>query len=238
MTDIPKMKKPKKLPALEATPVKFWYGEQEDEMGVVLEPKTDQNKRETLFELLKQIVGVQDTELASHLIDTAANTIEPVVKKNDKLNIVTQVLHDFGPKNAIEARLVLQADALFAHGMTNLRRAATTDVLGHSEQYVNRAIKLLRLHNETVEALNRFRRGGEQKIVVQHNVMADKAIVNFPGGSSTKNEGDTPCSANYVVQKQEPITIDHAVSQPCPMGNAGFTEVKAQGPKHKKGKSV
>jgi len=30
------------------------------------------------------------------------------------------------------------------------------------------AIKLLRLHNETIEALSRYRRGGEQKVVVQH----------------------------------------------------------------------
>ncbi len=98
-----------------------------------------------------------------------ASAIEPVVKKNEQLNIVAQTLHDFGPRNAIEARLALQAGALFTHGMINLRRSAMADILCHSEHYVNKAIKLLRLHNETVEALNRYRRGGEQKIVVQHN---------------------------------------------------------------------
>jgi hypothetical protein len=33
---------------------------------------------------------------------------------------------------------------------------------------INRATKLMRLHNETLEALNRHRRKGEQKVVVQH----------------------------------------------------------------------
>ena len=41
------------------------------------------------------------------------------------------------------------------------------------------AIKLLRLHNETTEALARYRRKGEQKVVVQHVNVNDggKAIV-------------------------------------------------------------
>lgn len=41
------------------------------------------------------------------------------------------------------------------------------------------ATKLLRLHNETVEAINKYRRGGEQRVVVQHVQVNEggKAIV-------------------------------------------------------------
>ena len=202
MSNVSKEKKPKKLPSLESTPLKFWHGEQEHEMDVVVQQNRVKNKWETLFERMKEIVGVKDSELASHIIDAAAGAIEPIVQKNGQLNIVAQTLHDFGPRNAIEARLALQADALFTHGMINLRRSSTADMLCHSEHYVNKAIKLLRLHNETVEALNRYRRGGEQKIVVQHNVVADKAVVNFPGGANTKNEGDTPCSKIMRLKSQ------------------------------------
>jgi hypothetical protein len=113
MSEIPKEKKPKKLPKLESTPVKFWHGEQEHEMDVVVQQKEGQNKAEALFESMKKIVGVKDSELASHIIEAGAGAIEPVVQKNDQLNIIAQTLHDFGPKNATEARLALQADALY-----------------------------------------------------------------------------------------------------------------------------
>ena len=33
---------------------------------------------------------------------------------------------------------------------------------------MSQAIKLLRLHNETVDTLGRYRRNGEQKVVVQY----------------------------------------------------------------------
>jgi hypothetical protein len=89
-------------------------------------------------------------------------------------------------------------------------------------------------HNETVETLNRYRRGGDQKIVVQHNVMADKAIVNFPGGGvNTINEGDTPCSTSYAELKPEPMAIDHAANPQCSTEGVDCTAVKAQVPNQK-----
>lgn len=47
------------------------------------------------------------------------------------------------------------------------------------ETHMNYAIKLLRLHNETIETLSRYRRKGEQKVIVQHVNVNDggKAIV-------------------------------------------------------------
>lgn len=234
MTETKKEKTSKKLPVLESTPMKFWHSEKEHD--VVLKLKEGENKADAFFEKLKEITGVKDTELASNIIDTGANAIRSVVKENDELNIIAQTLHDFGPRNAIEARLALQANALFTHGMTNLRRSSTADMLCHSEHYVNKAIKLLRLHNETIEALNRFRRGGEQKIIVQHSVLADKAVVNFPGGGEKKNEGETPCSRNYAAQKPEPTAIDHVDSPPWPMEDADCMEEKVQVPKRKREK--
>jgi hypothetical protein len=217
------------IPTLESTPLKFWAGKAEHEVNVVVQPNSDQNKNDALFTTVKEIVGVKDTELAMNLLNTGAEAIKPLVNSNDRLNIVAQTLHDFKPQNAIEARLALQAHALFTHGMVNLQRSETTDMLCHNEHYTNKAIKLLRLHNETIEALNRYRRGGEQKIIVQHNVRADKAVVNFPiEGADTKNRGDTPCSANYAAQKPEPIAINHAGNPPWSMDDADFTAAKVQ----------
>jgi hypothetical protein len=63
--------------------------------------------------------------------------------------------------------------------MQYLSRVEKSDMMCQIEFNMKCAIKLLRLHNETTEALARYRRKGEQKVVVQHvNVNDDgKAIV-------------------------------------------------------------
>ena len=120
--------------------------------------------------------------------------------------------------------------------MRYLNKANQADMLWYAEFYMKSALKLLRLHNETVETLNRYKRGGEQKIVVQHNVLADKAVVQFPigGGRKYKIEGETPCSADYAVQKQEPTLIDHVANPRWPMGSADCMEEEVQALNRKK----
>ena len=46
------------------------------------------------------------------------------------------------------------------------------------EFYIKNAIKLLRLHIETIEALNKYKRKGEQRVVVQHVNIEGQGIVN------------------------------------------------------------
>ena len=67
--------------------------------------------------------------------------------------------------------------------MHYLKLAGAENMIPQAEHYMKNAIKLLRLHNETVEAINRHRRGGSQKVIVQH--------VNVEGGSQAiVNNGD------------------------------------------------
>ena len=72
----------------------------------------------------------------------------------------------------------MQSQALFSQGMKNLANANSESF---SDFYVKDAVKLLRLHNETIEALNRHRRGGEQRVIVQH--------VNVEGGGQAVVNG-------------------------------------------------
>jgi hypothetical protein len=101
-------------------------------------------------------------------------------------------------------------------------------MLNHSDHYANKAVKFLGLHNETIEALNRYRRGGEQKVTVTHAVITEKAIVNNfngVGGGSTKNEGGSPCP-KPAEPKQEPRVINHADNPQWPMDGADSMEEK------------
>ena len=52
--------------------------------------------------------------------------------------------------------------------MQYLSRVEKSDMMCQIEFNMKCAITLLRLHNETTEALTRYRRKGEQKVVVQY----------------------------------------------------------------------
>ena len=178
---------------VEPTPLKLLRGD-----GIVLDPHLSWEDAH------KQITGTKDFEVAHNIVNSGAMAILSLVEMGQPmseqavtcLNIILQNLHDFQPKDAIEASLVAKAAALFQHGMARLSKLASSENVRNSEAQANMAIKLLRCHNETIEALSRYRRGGEQRVVVQH--IADKiAVVNNFGGieeeGSPKNRGASPC---------------------------------------------
>lgn len=179
---MPKKKNPKnvpmKAPETESTPVKFWKNEGDEHLNVAVAPNMEGSSADYM-ETLKSVIGVKDTELAAQILTDGIVALKTTCGEKEAYNVVLQTLHDLQPKDAIEARLAVQASALFSHGMLNLTKAGTTDRMCHADHYSNRAIKLLRLHNETVECLSRYRRKGESKVVVQHVTVNDngKAIV-------------------------------------------------------------
>ena len=231
---------PVKAPQLESTPIKFWKQEGDEQLSVTVAPDKD-GKAENVAETLKSIIGVKDTELACQILNAGILALKSTCSEKDGYNIVLQTMHDLQPRDAVEARFAVQATALFSHGMSDLRKAETAEMICHADHYSNRAIKLLRLHNETIEALNRYRRGGEQKVTVTHAVITENAIVNNfngVGGGNTKTEGGSPCSPHNAAQKPEQMTISHVDSQQCPMDDAGFTEAKASVQRQKKAKNA
>lgn len=62
------------------------------------------------------------------------------------MNLLIQSLHDFKPRDAVEARLVAQETVVFQHGMSRLARAGCSENINISETQVNMAVKLLRVH--------------------------------------------------------------------------------------------
>jgi len=159
----------KKQPKIESTPVKSWVND-EDKTVFVYDPNI---RNEDIY---KKIAGTKDSEIGEHIVLTGVKSVLRIMTQGDTRaekislagNSMMQSLNDFQPKDAVEARLVTQAAALFEHGMDRLSRAGMAEYTDQAEPQVNMAIKLLRCHNETIETLNRSRRGGEQKVIVQH----------------------------------------------------------------------
>ena len=100
-------------------------------------------------------------------------------------------------------------------------------------------LSFIRLHNETIETLSRYRRGGEQKVTVQHVNVNDggKAIIgNVSGvGETNKNGGTTLCSESAELNPNL-TTISPADNPQWPMDAAAYMAEKAPAPKRKKAK--
>lgn len=160
----------------------------EDDNGNEIKGYKDKNRStpEEHFNTLNKLTATQDILLSNNIVCNAV-AAQPRNQKNDhSVNIVNQVLADYEPKDSIEAKLCLQAHTLHAQGMQYLSKAENSNTLPQSDFYMKNALKLLKLHNETVEALNRHRRGGTQRVLVQHVQVNDggKAVVGgvFEGG--------------------------------------------------------
>lgn len=106
-----------------------------------------------------------------------------------KANATVEALISMAPQDIIEgqlcSRLVILADQYNEY----MRRAAYPDQpLEVIERYINCATKLMRVYNDTLEAFNKYRRKGEQKVTVQHvNINGGQAIVT---GSVQQGGGD------------------------------------------------
>jgi hypothetical protein len=166
----------------------------------------DESKRgtwEEVYHFLCDLTGTKDKELAWNIIKSGEINIARQSDDAAQRNVILQSLFNQKPKDAHEARLICQAAALYSQGMNYLNRAG--DVLSpddgtfakdHWTQiFMNHAMKILDLHNKTLEALSRYRQRGEQKIVVQYVNVSDggQAVVGQMvangGGSINKNHG-------------------------------------------------
>lgn len=128
---------------------------------------------------IKQITAAEDITLANEIIDRAVNAMPQTRTHEHNLNTIHQALSDFEPKDTVEAKLCAQGSVLYAQGMQYLSRAENCSMMCQADFYMKCAIKLLALHKDTIEALSRYRRNGEQKVIVQHvNVSGEgKAFV-------------------------------------------------------------
>jgi hypothetical protein len=123
---------------------------------------------------MRNLTATKDNALAHEIVQRAAYAMPKNNTNIDNLVVAAQTLSDMEPKDSVEAKLCLQSSTLYATGMQYLRRAEDETRIVQSEFYIKNAVKLLRLHNETIEALSRYKRKGEQRVVVQH--------VNIEGG--------------------------------------------------------
>lgn len=129
---------------------------------------SDIQKRDITLNALLRLSGTENRSIACFLIDSAKGALPEGKDLASSYNVLLQGLYEMGPRDVIEGMLCSQAIALYAQGMMNLRRSEQATYCDRAEAYMRQAVKLLRMNQETIEKLEKYRRKGQQTVQVEH----------------------------------------------------------------------
>lgn len=162
----------------------------------------------SLNELLLTICessGTKNVEVSARIVEQVANSLLGIAKDLDTRSLIAiRSLEEMEPRNLTEATLAAQMIATHEAGLFFMRRATVEgQTFEGADANVLRATRLLRLHLEQLEAMQKLKgKAGQQKVTVEHVHVhqGGQAIVGAlstsskPGreGVNDENLGDTP----------------------------------------------
>jgi hypothetical protein len=166
---------------------------------------------------LHEAFGTSESSFADELLSQLLNTThhhKDAPAKAATLNAALAAVCGIGPRDETEAMLAAQMVATHGAAMELLRRAMQAEYRHNLQDAGNLAVKLLRTYAAQLEALQRYRGKGQQKVTVEHvhvhqggqaivgNVEAGRGV-----GASSKME--EPPHAKRLAHAPEPTL-------PCP----------------------
>ena len=135
--------------------------------------------------------GTKSPAFANRAMERLGTVMRPegtALPNQTEFNAALAAIDGIRPGDEIEAMLAVQMVATYETAMDMLMRAKQADLTPTLQECGSLAVKLFRTYTAQVEALARLRRGGEQRVIVQHvNIneggQAIVGAVNHPGGS-------------------------------------------------------
>jgi hypothetical protein len=128
-----------------------------------------------------------------------------------EVNGMLAAMHGIAPRDEIEGMFAAQMVATYKAAMRCLGRLKNSEYVEQQDSHGNLAVKLLRTHVMQIEALQRYRGKGEQKVTVEHVHVhhGGQAIV----GTVNRGEGGSP---KIEEQPHAPaITYEPSTALPC-----------------------
>ena len=152
----------------------------------------DHKDREIGYLSLMESCGTASTKFLGPLLSQLANATGKGQDINEgQLNFALSVIADIKPKDQLEAMLAAQMACVHIASMTFARRMNHTDTIPQQDSAEKAYNKLLRTFTSQMEALRKYRTGGEQKVTVHHVQVNEggQAIVGNVnnGGANDKN---------------------------------------------------
>jgi hypothetical protein len=140
--------------------------------------------------LLMEALGTADEDFLNGLLGQLANAGTQGRQFDERgLNFMVSIVKGIKPRDQIETMLAAQMAAVHMATMTFARRLAHVENIPQQDSAERAFNKLARTFATQMEALKRYRTGGEQKVTVQHVSVSEggQAIV----GNVTQGPGDT-----------------------------------------------
>ncbi len=146
-----------------------------------------------------EAMGTPDGDLQVYLLDQVVKTISGYAtsKGIDTNNVVKYcnnaiaILNGIQPQDEIEGMLAVQMIGVHNMAMETMKRAMLGDQGFERKQVnVNQATKMLRTFVAQMEALKKYRTGGQQKMIVEHVHVNEggQAIVGTVNQGGRKND--------------------------------------------------
>ena len=173
--------------------------------------------------LLMDALGTADLDFYAGLIDQLASAAWRKGQIDEhSLNFMLSVVKGIEPKDQVEAMLAAQMAAVHMTTMTFAQRLAQVETLPQQDSTERAFNKLTRTFATQMEALKRYRTGGEQKVTVQHVSVSEggQAIVGnvtqAPREAARDKAGSSPPALPNAQQSPMPILGERAPS-PVPL---------------------
>ncbi|MGO4835645.1 hypothetical protein AB4144_25715, partial [Rhizobiaceae sp. 2RAB30] len=118
---------------------------------------------------LEKAFGTQNPDFIEGLATQIVNVGSHGKKPNEKgIAFVASVVAGIEPKDQVEAMLAAQMAAVHNATMTFARRLAHCETIAQQDSAERAFNKLARTFAAQMEALKRYRTGGQQKMTVEH----------------------------------------------------------------------
>ena len=164
-------------------------------VGNSLQPKEDPDSPESFTQKTTRAMGLKNKHAAAAILSSLAEAnFKPTGENCDMINGLTALVAEFAPRDPMEAMLAAQMVSAHNHLMQLLKKITKAgdmldfDSPGHQAQ-VRLAERLMRTYARQMEALIKYRKKGEQRIIVErvHIAQGGQAIVgsNIQKGDKT-----------------------------------------------------
>lgn len=180
------------LPGMEGPPKMDVHPSKKDEPQT-LAPR---EKESRFIEKLEQAIGSLDPDIKAETLHQVAHMI-PGAITSQNCNAALAILHEIAPRDGLERMLAIQM--IGTHNLAHrfLHRAGLDNQTYQGvTMNVERATKLLRTFTAQLEALNRHRGKGQQKVTVEHVTVNQGgqaivgAVTHAPGGPGERDKNE------------------------------------------------
>src|SRR6516162_8252037 len=172
--------------------------------------------------LLAEALGTVDCDFVIGLLTQLGNATSQDQRPNESaINFLLSVIKGAKPKDQFEAMLAAQMAAIHTATMRFTRQLANVETIEEQDSAERALNKLARTFAMQMEALKRYRTGGEQKVTVQHVSVNEggQAIVGNVNQAASGTAARKPVATTPALSdaRQQAMPIIETPAQVVPL---------------------